>query len=479
MPEDPGPVGPDDVSTPHRASAVKAVGAVLAVALVPLALVMGHLPERAATTTVQPAAGSPGQPLGTIAITTGATPTISLFKGAGTSAVAVEPLSGDKTCAVVLGSTRVLNLRGSVGGAFEEGLASYAVGSLGVKEKKSGTSCSQVNAATTETLELKLGAATAAALNAPALMSTAYLDLELKQSAQILATATRGDEVVGRFELRSGTSSLPIDPAVPNTGIAKCSNGADSGPDSGVGDNCRWAISAGDDISFDTLTLKAVQGAFSLEGGGDGLVVTKAVPLVTPAPTFPASNASIIEIVDGYEGILGCGDSTPLEPQNGDAPGVIVHRLNNVGDAPCTEVPYFLGNGSQFAQFLKPLDSQTGAQFVWEVTWRLPYTATTSVLPQLTLDYETGPSVRVNLGWCPDASTLPVSAPWSGGYSAAQLAATNPVLLPDQDDFTGKQFACVISRQAQAVDGGAAGTADDYVQARDLVYVLGDAKMQN
>ena len=52
------------------------------------------------------------------------------------------------------------------------------------------------------------------------------------------------------------------------------------------------------------------------------------------------------------------------------------------------------------------------------------------------------------------------------------------MLLPDQDDFTGKQFACVISREATAVDGGAAGTADDYVQARDLVYVLGDATMR-
>jgi hypothetical protein len=477
MPQQPG-LFDGDITTPHRRSTLKAVGAVVAVALVPLALVVGHLPERAASTTVQPAASTPGQPLGSIAIKTGATSTISLFTPTGTTPVAVETLSGDKTCGVVLGSTRLLNLRGSLGGAFDEGLASYATGSIGVKEKKSGTSCAQVNAPTNETLELKLGAATAGAFNAPALMSAAYLDLELKQSAQILATASRGGVDVGRFELRSGTSSLPITPVVPDTAVAKCSNGADSGPDSGVGDNCRWAVSAGDDISFDTLTLKAVQGAFSLEGGGDGLVTTKAVPLVGPAPAFPASNSSIIEVVDGYEGVLGCGDSTPLEPQAGDAPGVIVHRLNNVGGADCVQVPYFLGNGAQFAQFLKPLDTQTGAQFVWEVTWRLPYTATTSVLPQLTLDYETGSSVRVDLGWCPDATTLPVTAPWSGGYNDAQLAATNPVLIPDQDDFAGKQFACVISREAEAVDGGAAGTADDYVQARDFVYVLGDATMR-
>ena len=59
MPEHPGP---DDFSTPHRVSGLKAAGAVLAVAVVPLALVVGHLPDRAASTTVQPAAGGAVSP---------------------------------------------------------------------------------------------------------------------------------------------------------------------------------------------------------------------------------------------------------------------------------------------------------------------------------------------------------------------------------------------------------------------------------
>jgi len=54
------------------------------------------------------------------------------------------------------------------------------------------------------------------------------------------------------------------------------------------------------------------------------------------------------------------------------------------------------------------------------------------------------------------------------GYTAAQVA-----LLPDQDDFIGTQFACVISRTAKAVAGN-----PDQVSVRDLVYVYGDAKMQ-
>ena len=143
---------------------------------------------------------------------------------------------------MVLGGASLLDLRGSLGGDLTAGLASYASGSIGVKEKKSGTSCYQVNEATTETLELSLGGASASTLGAAAVVSAAYLDLELKQSAQILATASRAAcRTVGRFELRSGTSARSIDPAVPAASVAKCVNGADSGPDSGVNDNCRWA----------------------------------------------------------------------------------------------------------------------------------------------------------------------------------------------------------------------------------------------
>ena len=198
---------------------------------------------------------------------------------------------------------------------------------------------------------------------------------------------------------------------------------------------------------------------------------------------WPASRASIIKLVDDYEGVLACGESTPPEQQVGDAPGVVIHRLNNVGDAACSEVSYSLSNGAQFAQFLKPLETQTGAQFVWELTWRLPRTTTASQLPPLTIDYETGTPVEIPLGWCPDANTLPVAAGvgglWSGGYSASQVAHQGPpALLPDQDEYAGKQFACIISRAARAMDDGAPGTADDYVQARDFVYVLGDATMR-
>src|SRR6478609_3464001 len=158
MPERPGP---DDFSTPHRPSALKAAGAVLAVAVVPLALVVGHLPDRqAGAVTAQPAAGivTPSFAPAWLAVQTGTTSRITLNTAAGQQGAA-QTLAPAADCGVNLGTaaSQLLTLRGSTGGAFSQSLASYASGSIGVKEKKSGTSCYQVNAATSESLELGLG----------------------------------------------------------------------------------------------------------------------------------------------------------------------------------------------------------------------------------------------------------------------------------------------------------------------------------
>jgi hypothetical protein len=134
-------------------------------------------------------------------------------------------------------------------------------------------------------------------------------------------------------------------------------------------------------------------------------------------------------------------------------------------------VPYDLSTADNSARFLKPLDVQPTAQFVWDVTSLFPSTTATTVLPDIKIDYETpdatGASPLVKLGWCPDANAVDDPALFPG-YTVAQVAA-----LPDQDDFIGTQFACVISRTAKAVAGD-----PDQVSVRDLVYVYGDARMQ-
>lgn len=469
MPEQPGTFFADD-STTHRRSGVKAVGAVLAVALVPLALVVGHLPQQEAPKTAAPAAGLPTMSQKWVAIDT-VSNRITLNAPSSSAPLAAQNISGTN-CALNQGTTasQVVSFTGFAGPA------SYATGYLGVQEKKSGTgtSCSQVNAVIGESLTLTPGGATKAVLGASVLASSAYLDVDLKQGARIVATAYRGSAPVpgGVFELQSGTSiSGPA-----SSTVRQCHAGADSGSDAKAGDNCRWPISVpswtgtDDGIYFDRLVLEAKAGAFSVLGGSDGRVPD----FPTPAPAA-VGGSSVLEVVDGLVGCL--GQTRTLAP-SADAPSVTVYRLNNVDPTGCSPTSYTLNNGPLFAQFLKPLDTQTDAQFVWDVTWRLARpVGDSTALPELKIDYENpaaNPAVTTTLGWCPDSS-YKTTAPFYSGYSAAQVAG-----LPDQDLFSpsAKQYACVISRTATATDGGSPGTADDYIAVRDLVYVLGDAKMQ-
>ena len=121
-------------------------------------------------------------------------------------------------------------------------------------------------------------------------------------------------------------------------------------------------------------------GSFSLEGGADGTY--------EPAPLAPA-DASVIEVVDQT---LSCGDRTQTIFASGDAPKATVARLGNSDGTPFLPVPYSLDTGVRegngFAQFLKPLNTQVTAQFVWDLEWTFDTTAETTVLPDLSIDYE-------------------------------------------------------------------------------------------
>ena len=454
----------------HRSTTAKTVAAIAAVGLIPFGLaVVSNLPADEPPSTIQAATGisTPAYVPNWVAIQTGATSRITL-NGASGQLGAPQTLAPAANCGVNLGpdASQFVTLEGSIGRAFSGSLASYANGSIGVKEKKSGTSCSQVNAVTTESLRLALGDNISTLLGPDAVASSASLDVELKGAVRIQATAYLGTEPQGVYELRSGSlaESTPVPPGVT---AFTCNLSPDSGADSNVSDNCRWPISApswgaaGDDgVFFDSLNLEALAGSFSLEGGADGAV--QPAPLSTP-------NASILEIATDT---LGCNATTRTETGTGDEPTVSVYRLGNSDGSSCALVPYSLANGSGFAQFLKPLDSQPSAQFIWDITGRLSPTAGTTDLPDLKIDYETPESdppayvSPVPLGWCPDAT---YSNGRFAGYTAEQLASNTT--FPDQDNYAGKQYACVISRTATSVNG-----SPDVVEVRELVYVYGDAK---
>ena len=447
----------------HRSPTTKVLAAIAVVGVVPFGLALiGSLPaDTPATVPAADTVQTGGYAPAWVAIRTGATSSITLNTASGQLGAA-QVLAPGVDCGVAQGtdSSRFLTLEGTTRTNFTEGLASYQSGSIGVKEKKSGTSCYQVNSPTTEQLRLKVGPGVAGLMSSSALASSAFLDLELKQSARILATVSLGGVTKATYELQSGTTIGS--PALGTTTPFTCNNPADSGPDSGVNDNCRWPISApswlgaDDGVFFDTITLKAVNGAFSLEGGGDGTVLPQS-PTTTP-------NASVIEIVDG---VIDCGGQTRTEPASGDEPQVTVHRLGNVGATTCAAVPYALSNASRTAQFLKPLDSQTNAQFVWDLLWQFPQQTGSTALPELKIDFEIPtPGTTVTLGWCPDPAYG--SAGEFLGYGGGL-----PASATDQEpDLAGVQFACVISRDAKSLDGD-----PDVIGSHDRVYVYGDARM--
>lgn len=454
----------EHVSTRSRLTVVLAATA--AVGLVPVGLAAVRPPlATPPETSVAATLATPSYTASWIAISTGGSPGVGLFSAAGPVG-ATQSLAPAADCTMDQGPAagRYVTFSGTTTSRFTESLASFASGSIGVREKKSGVSCYQVNSSA-EKLRISLGDGLASTLGYAALASSAYLDVELKQNAQILATLTRGSQT-HYFALYSGsTIANPVPEGLspgqlPATHKTVCSNAADSGADSGVNDNCRWPISApswtgsDDGILFDTMTLTALNGSFSLEGGADGSALPQA-PHSTP-------DASIIEVVDGA---LDCGASTRTIPAAGDSPQVSVTRLDNADGSACVAVPYHLGSDPFAAQFVKPLDSQTAAQFVWDVVWSESPTPGSTALGDVVIDYEYPEPGQesVTLGWCP-ADGYALSGAFVGYTGAPPGADQEP-------DLPGTQFACVISRQAQPVKGSSR------ISVKDRVYVYGDAKL--
>ena len=390
-------------------------------------------------------ASNPGYVTSWVALTTGASSTVQLVTPATPPVVTKsQTLTAGKACAMTPSGDNVLTFS-STPSSPGVGIAG---GSIGVREKKtsSGTSCSAVDSSAGETLILDLGSVVGTSV-----ASSASLDIDLKQSAQIRATAILGDDEVGWFDLRSGssiTSPITLDPLP--TKVQECNNPADSGPDSGVNNNCRWNISApswagaDDGIVFDRLELEAIKGSFSLMGGADGSYA--------PLPTYFGAyqNSSVFEVV---EGALPCGDTVALR---GSIPSSWT-RLNNLDTTTdCSAYPYRTETGTedghQFAEFTKPLDAETTAQALWTTTFVVGGGTT---VPPITMELT-----------LPDGSTtgmftlLPCPSDW---YTDGHF--DGPTSAPDDP-----AFACQVS--------AVRGSGSQKKSATYVAYVYGDAKMQ-
>ena len=430
-------------------------------------------------------------PQGFLLLTTNGSPQLNLDQngdGIGDDAAAAQALTLKAGTSCELAGSLPSVTGKYVGLSGKDGSSDTAVGiqkgSIGVLEKKSGNSCAQVNSATEE---ITLTAGTE--FNVP--FSSALLDVELKQGAQILATAigtnTAGATETRYYELRSGASiAKPARTGLDPTQVViwECNNPADSGPDAGALDNCRWPISSpswqdedrdgnndsgfGDGFSFTTLTLKALKGQFSLEGGADGLVAG--------SPSEDSGLPRLATFFEFNDNLIECGRTIVKNGTNG-APDVEITRHNNLNpevDGICPPIPFALRvtfkNGVQGLQFLKDLTTQTSANFTLKVTWTESSVEEDMSLGRTTIDYETdgNPLAEKNipLSWCPD----PI---YNGDALTGITDALTNALAKDQDDvLDGKQFTCIGVRDARVVSPE---TGADVIELEEQIYLLGDA----
>ena len=329
-----------------------------------------------------------------LSLNTGTSNTVRLVKASGATptTTATQSLRAAKGCALTT-TPSLLSFTGDPALSGAVASAGFSGGALGVRESStsSGASCSAVDFANGESLTLQLG-------NVGGLVAaSASLDIDLKQSARIVATATlstQPNRTPHYFELQSG-ASIGLPPDEPGAEVFTCNNPADSGPDAGIRNNCRWEISAPtwtsiaeDGIAFDTLELRPLSGSFSLMGGAEGPVVGTKGAMPDYFGTDDKS-ASVFELI---EGVVGCGETANLRT-SASVPSSTWKRLDNFGTTetdPCVAYPYVtstgtLAKGKPFAKFTKPLEFQPTSQALWTTTFVLKGNTVPDIIVDLDL----------------------------------------------------------------------------------------------
>jgi hypothetical protein len=448
----------------HRRRAVIAAAAAALLAFTSLAAAST---ANSASSTSTPASGTPvagpapisTAPGGWLVLETGVTNSVTYDANRDGIADRTQVLAGNATtCQLSSSGDPLLTFTGTVTGKAGN-LASLKSGSIGVGDRSSGSNCSRING-TNERLDLALN------LGRP-VATAAYLDVVVKGNARILATAylTGNPNPVGRFELRSGSARTQFDDPLA-TQTFRCVGTADD--DDHEAEDCRWPISTptwmGDDgINFDSLSIQALAGSVSLQGGTNGTVP----PTPPGAPiAFPA-RGSVFELADG---VLGCEDTTSTIPAEGTAPQVSVKRLQNVAGGPsCSPISYSLSHTANTVTFLKPLALQTNAQFVISVVWSNPVPAGPATLTATTADFQAG-SGPVPLGWCADP-LFSGDGSGVGPGNTTLIGITNPAAQPDFEPvlLPGVQYACIGSSSTSVVLG-----SPNTLQVTEQIYLEGD-----
>ncbi|HEU4318875.1 MAG TPA: hypothetical protein VFS66_02200 [Acidimicrobiia bacterium] len=240
-------------------------------------------------------------------------------------------------CTVVtLGNPKLLELT-----AFG-GVLGHTKDALGVQSPGdgSGEPCSRVDSGKSEAISVGLGSAMASYV-----MTAIDVDLELK-----------GNAIVAVSYLHDGVpvASHTFDPTA----------ASDDGPDSGDGDNYRYAhrpLNAGEPVYFDEVKFTPASGILSLEGGSDG----------TENGSLANNNFSQFEVIRGFDGEITCGDEEPIGA-GGTTSGVVTMHSEDKGagwllDPNCDLKPYNAWTTDDSLAFVPELEGTT-ARYTIAVT---------------------------------------------------------------------------------------------------------------
>lgn len=215
-------------------------------------------------------------------------------------------------------------------------------------------------------------------------------------------------------------------------------------------------------------------GSFTGEFSGILLKVTKGSFSLTGASFDVASQADDFFCTEG-------SDDTFTNDE-----GVTVTFIGNADGSPCEGFGIKLGrDGDAQVHFIKPLDVNPEAQFIFTVPWDTVVLTEPSMLPEVFIDFEVpypnGPNER-EMPYCPDylfdeTGTL-VGMPDASSpeYASARLDLdSRDMEKPEIEGVLqtlGTQFACIGVRDAGMFAG-----PDFEATITDTIYLIGDARM--
>ncbi|HEX2153263.1 MAG TPA: hypothetical protein VHL52_04735 [Acidimicrobiia bacterium] len=271
---------------------------------------------------------------------------------------------------ITVGANCIVSTNGSL--ASLQGRAGYHNQSLGIKTGGSqGVPCSRIDS--NEQLGITLVGVQPA--------TAADFDLELKGDVHLQIIASLGGSQVGTFNVRSGSFVAPgstDDTTAPFTVVADpdadCRGASDSGPDSGINDNCRVTIDPG--VPFDKVTFKPISGEVSLEGSGD-------------FGNSSAQNTIFYLQTEQWDGELACDDPAVSTESGGVEASITRHtNLTDPTGADCEPKLYRLNADSEAETITFELSDPEDQQAFYEGTLTLPGELTTPTA-ELTLEIST------------------------------------------------------------------------------------------